>query len=86
MTKWWVELHEQIIIADTEQEALEKFRAFLKALGDSEIYTKKEEVYSNPQLDEYVTIWKYSLGKRRLSAAPSDNFIYHTADTYVTQR
>ena len=59
MTKYWLQVDEQIIEAESEDEALEKYRKFLEWLSTRKIRSKKETAISNPQLDEYVVFFEY---------------------------
>ena len=54
--KYWIELHEQYWECESEDAARERFKGFLGWLSTLELRTKPSEIFSNPQLDEYITI------------------------------
>lgn len=42
----------------TKEEALRAYQEYLKWLSELHPITKPDEIYSNPGLDEYVSIWR----------------------------
>lgn len=57
MRKWCIELQEYWITAESKESALKKYKKILRALSKLDPITPKDKIFTDPQLDEYVSMF-----------------------------